>query len=123
MYTVLFFLLFCRYLNSPWLCNLNWSAKQFRGKALKTKAARGKLLAELEDFYQRQAEEFGEEEEEGADQHGAEFVISSLESMMGSRPVHMPGYPESVPESDYPRIQFHAIFVAFHVSGGTVPCV
>lgn len=55
-----------------------------------------------------------EEEEEGADGQGAEFIISSLESMIGSRPVHMPGHPESVPVLEI-TIQFHASLALLQV--------
>ena len=55
-----------RYLESPWLCNLDWSTKKFRGKSKKSDMKR--LLDELERHYQERDEEFrlaGQEREGG----------------------------------------------------------
>ena len=55
-----------RYLESPWLCNLDWSTKKFRGKSKKSDMK--KLLDELERHYQERDEEFrlaGQEREGG----------------------------------------------------------
>lgn len=81
------------------MCNLDWSSKKFRGKAIKTKKGATKLLEDLEKFYQIKKEEFvtNMEEDEYEDE---DYTIISLEFMKQSRPVHMPGYPESVPKSD-----------------------
>jgi hypothetical protein len=76
-------------------------------------------MTQIKDFYQQKAVEFGDEEA-SEDHQEPEFIISSLESMIGSRPVHMPGYPESVPESDNLRTLFH---VSFLVAGGIGLCV
>ncbi len=74
----------CRYFKSVWLCNLDWSAKAFKGKSLKTKRARTQLMKNIADRLDKQ----GEEEK-------FEFVISSSElSAPGRQLVHMPGYPE-----------------------------
>ncbi len=73
-----------RYLESPWLCDLDWSTKAFRGKALKTKRSRVQLLKSVVERM-----ECEEEEEE------FQFVISSSELLApGRQSVHMPGYPE-----------------------------
>lgn len=77
---------YCSYLESPWLCNLDWSAKVFRGKALKTKKEREQLLKRIEE--QRKEEE----EQERGDKF--EFVISSTDISSLKQLVHMPGYPE-----------------------------
>ena len=45
-----------RYLQSPWLCNLDWSVKRFRGKAKKKDME--KLLEQLEQHYKQREDEF-----------------------------------------------------------------
>ena len=111
-----------RYLQSPWLCNLDWSSKKFRGKAKKSEM--NKLLEQLQGHYEQREREFracgregvegdkgegekkeegegegkGEIEGEGEEEEGSrggktEFFISS-DTASGKRAVHMPGYPE-----------------------------
>ena len=82
-------------MSSPWLSSLDWGTKQFRGKAVKSKTAMSKLLEEIEEFYSRRRKEFRSAGGRGKDIR-VEFIICSLESLIPSRPVHMPGYPESV---------------------------
>ena len=88
-----------RYTNSLWLCNLDWSTKKFRGKAIKSAKAMKDLLSQIEQHYQQEAEEF-EKCDGGCDDiiDGSEerfkFLISSKEPRLPSRPIHMPGYPE-----------------------------
>lgn len=93
-----------RYLQSPWLCNLDWSSKKFRGKAKKSDMK--KLLDQIEEHYKQRNEEFraggilpemNEGEKEGGgggDDSGGkmEFFISG--DGPAKRAVHMPGYPE-----------------------------
>lgn len=90
----------CRYLQSPWLCNLDWSSKKFRGKAKKSDMK--KLLDQIEEHYRQRDDEFragrmwsGEVEGGGGvDDSGRkmEFFISG--DGPAKRAVHMPGYPE-----------------------------
>ena len=92
-----------RYRQSPWLCNLDWSSKKFRGKEKKTDMKR--LLGQLEEHYEQREREFrvgggwqqgggggvkGREEEEGEGR--VDFFISG--DGRTKRAVHMPGYPE-----------------------------
>lgn len=91
-----------RYLQSPWLCNLDWSSKKFRGKAKKSDMK--KLLDQIEEHYKQRDEEFSagkipsrerdEGEKKGGGESGekVEFFISG--DGPGKRAVHMPGYPE-----------------------------
>ena len=85
-----------RYMKSPWLCNLNWTSKKFRGKAITKKSDKIKLLTAIEDFYEKQENEFLENTGESGGKEKAEFIISSMESKIPQRAVHMPGYPELV---------------------------
>ena len=96
-----------RYLESPWLCNLDWSTKKFRGKSKKSDMK--KLLDQLERYYELRDEEFrlggaereegegrelekGEGKEEGSGVGKSDFFISG--DGPAKRAVHMPGYPE-----------------------------
>ncbi|CAI7996420.1 DNA polymerase subunit gamma-1 [Geodia barretti] len=96
-----------RYLESPWLCNLDWSTKKFRGKSKKSDMK--KLLDQLERYYELRDEEFrlggaeredgegreleeGEGKEEGGSVGKSDFFISG--DGPAKRAVHMPGYPE-----------------------------
>ena len=87
-----------RYLKSPWLCNLDWSSKKFRGKAKKVDMNR--LLEELERYYEQKDNEFkaaGSLEQDGGQseiEERTEFFISG--DGPAKRAVHMPGYPELV---------------------------
>lgn len=66
-----------------------------------TKAKMKQLLQRIEEHYQKREEIFraggegegdvGAEEDE---EDRVQFLISSEESMLPKRPVHMPGYPE-----------------------------
>lgn len=87
----------CRYLQSPWLCNLDWSSKKFRGKTKKSDMK--KLLGQIEEHYRQRDDEFRagrgrSGEGEGVDDSGGkmEFFISG--EGPAKRAVHMPGYPE-----------------------------
>ena len=102
-----------RYLRSPWLCNLDWSSKKFRGKA--KKGDMKKLLEQLETYYQQKEAEFRagvsileeEEEKEEGDGEGEGLEVRRGKEEMESRrteffiscdgpakrAVHMPGYP------------------------------
>lgn len=89
---------YCRYQHSPWLCNLDWESKKFRGKMKKADMAC--LMEKIEQYYRGREEEFqagrmpGEEEEGEGEERRFEFLISGDHSP--KRAVHMPGYPEYV---------------------------
>ncbi len=51
------FLALSRYESDPWLSNLDWSTKAFRGKA-KTAAGMKELLKKIEDHYERKEKVF-----------------------------------------------------------------
>ena len=80
-----FEIIFFRYLESPWLCNLDWSSKNFRGKAYKTKKDFDAVMAKIKESYEDEDTE-----------RSPELVISVVDSTPPKRPVHMPGYPELV---------------------------
>lgn len=77
------------------MCGLNWNSKAFRGKAIKSKTASLKLVARLQELEEEERDDFLE----GSHPKRVEFVTCSVKSMLSARPVHMPRYPESVPES------------------------
>lgn len=62
------------------------------------------MVARLRELEEGEREDFLEDSDHG--KKGVEFVVCSVDSMLSARPVHMPGYPESVPESGSSR--FHA---------------
>ncbi len=93
-----------RYESDPWLCNLDWSAKKFRGKA-KTAAAMKQLLKRIENHYERKYEVFragpstteafrAGPSTEDPEEENVCFLITTEEPSLPKRPVHMPGYPE-----------------------------
>ena len=87
-----------RYEGNPWLCNLDWESKKFRGRAKKADMSR--LVQRIEEYYNHKEEEFRsggrerdrEEREEEEEERKFEFMISGENP--GKRSVHMPGYPE-----------------------------
>ena len=75
-----------RYLQSPWLCNLDWSTKSFRGKAMNKRQMKD-LLKKIEERMNRGVDDDEEEK--------FEFLISSTQLFPPPKQlVHMPGYPE-----------------------------
>ena len=87
---------------------MDWNSKAFRGKTFKTKAASKKLVSRLKALKEEEEEDFAKDSNH--EEKEVEFVICSLKSMLSTRPVHMPGYPESVPEPDYSVVPY-ACFV------------
>ena len=98
----------CRYKSNPWLTNLDWSVKKYRGKRSKAKDMK-LLLNDIHNLWEgsciqpahptgsrRSAEVFKEE----VTGDGCEFLILPV-SQDGDtaverrrQPVHMPGVPE-----------------------------
>lgn len=62
-----------------------------------TKTAMRALLSRIEDFYEKSEQVFLRADDEEAEPLG-EFLATALDSerVKPKRPVHMPGYPESV---------------------------
>lgn len=93
----------CRYRQSPWLCNLDWTSKKFRGKAKKSDMT--KLLDQIKEHYKQRDEEFRagrtpsreldeREKEGGGDDSGGKMGFFISGDGPAKRAVHMPGYPE-----------------------------
>lgn len=102
-------------MNSPWLCNLDWNAKIFRGKAIKTTKASKALVADLEAYYQK---EDGDNQETGDGKNEEyKFLISCFDD---TKSIHMPNYPESVLEYRYYWCFFILLTICFP---SLVPCV
>ena len=79
-------------MNSPWLCNLDWTTKKYRGK--NTPAECKQLTADIEAFYLKEASADVETEEDKY-----KYLISSFPSVKKTKCIpHLPNYPESVPE-------------------------
>ena len=68
-------ILFYRYLNDVWLCNLDWSTRKFHKK--------GSCMVELLDGL-----------DSGDMEDGEYRIMSTHETPTKGRNVHMPGYPE-----------------------------
>lgn len=93
----------CRYQESPWLSNLDWTVKNARNRlSTKESEALDAAIEKIEDFYERNGQLFCDDSgEKEADEKGLnveeeeelERVLSSLNDGR-SRSVHMPGYPE-----------------------------
>ncbi len=80
-----------------------------------------KLWVRLEEFYEQEEEDFGNMER--TDSLRPVFVISTLEWLIGSRPVHMPGHPESVLECDrFGSSSILYLLCLLFLKGGIVPC-
>ena len=87
-------------MNSPWLCNLDWTVKKFRGKQNSKELKQ--LIASLEEKYQvKETNDMGKEEEEEEEEEGKyKFLITSWVDDPKRKDIHMPNYPESVMKLD-----------------------